>query len=159
MYVPPSYRLTFLITSCWPGGNTLLLSLSLLQEIWGTNLSYGAYEVALQKNDTLALSLTVMFCGKYMIEKAPVDKKWRNLDCISFNFSENLWKKKDSQIKHKPRTSFSIFGTNQKTILKTPGWSLHCVMLCLLLEAFSSVFFAKFCWGLVCFKSHKVAVT
>ena len=142
MYVPPSYRLTFLITSCWPGGNTLLLSLSLLQEIWGTNLSYGAYEVALQKNDTLALSLTVMFCGKYMIEKAPVDKKWRNLDCISFNFSENLWKKKDSQIKHKPRTSFSIFQHKSEDYIENARL-ITCVMLCLLLEAFSSVFFGQ----------------
>ena len=158
MYVPPSYRLTFLITSCWPGGNTLLLSLSLLQEIWGTNLSYGAYEVALQKNDTLALSLTVMFCGKYMIEKAPVNKKWRNLDCISFNFSENLWKKKDSQIKHKPRTSFSIFRHKSEDYIENARL-ITCVMLCLLLEAFSSVFFAKFCSGLVYFKSHRVAMT
>ena len=51
-------------------------------------------------------------------------------------------KKKDSQIKHKPQTSFSIFRHKSEDYIENARL-ITCVMLCLLLEAFSSVFFGQ----------------
>lgn len=43
--------------------------------------------------------------------------------------------KKDSQIKHKPRTSFSLIRHKSEDYIKNARL-ITCVMLCLLLEAF-----------------------
>lgn len=73
-YVPASRRSMLSSISCCPDGNTLPLSPTLLQEIWVTRFWSGGYDVALQKNDALPLSLTVILRGKLMIEKAPSNK-------------------------------------------------------------------------------------